>query len=136
MNQKQKQNQNKYGMKEVFTYEVYTKNGELLFEINTTKENDFSRLGFDGQFSIEDALVDILLVNTIMSGDLDSAPLRFKGKSVARGLDGVDREVMLQMEEVYLRDFSLIRVNGVYVSAMMFEISGAFTLSVIDEDVM
>jgi hypothetical protein len=89
----------KYGVKEVFDIFVYDKDG-LLFKIDTVKDI-FIRRNFEkreNELIIKDALLDVDVINDILSGKYDDKHLRINGVSMFRNAEThEDKRVALEI---------------------------------------
>lgn len=99
---------NKFGVRNPFDLKIYGEEG-LLFHIDTAKEVSITRnFGNNtNELTVEDALVDIKVLNDVLNGKYDRKHLRISGVSVFRGLDCLDRDVELKVTVAKLVGYSL-----------------------------
>jgi hypothetical protein len=112
----------KYGVKDVFDLDVYDKKG-LVFTIDTVKEVTVGRDNYkrEGVLVVEDALIDINIVNDVLNGKYDDKHLRIKGKTSFRDLEGVDHDVSLSVTVAKLNIYNFkMSYDSVSVATLEF----------------
>lgn len=98
----------KFGIRDVCIFKVYDKDG-LCFTIDTTKETALSRDFRSGEnrLVVDDALVDIDVLNDILHGKYDGKKLRIVGDFKARDLAGKDHDTEFRVTVAELSAYSL-----------------------------
>lgn len=98
----------KYGVRDVFDLKVYGAEG-LLFEINTVKGVSFDRNleRRENALIVDDALVDVKVLNDILKGNYDNTYLRIIGETKFRGLDCIDKDVTLNITVSKIVEYDL-----------------------------
>lgn len=79
---------------EVFDYEIYDMNGDLLFEVHTAKSNSIEYRESGNELTIEDAIVSTSIFKNFMYGKYSNKFVKVLGKTKVRTIDGRDNAML------------------------------------------
>lgn len=106
----------KFANNEPFEYRIYNQYGDVLFTIDTTSNNKIVSKPAIGKnyLEVEDALVDLFVVEKACAGVFNELPLKIVGITKFRSVDThKDHNVRMTIGEAYMKvcQFSKVEDN-------------------------